>query len=388
MMVQMGSLRSSFLLVSEVIFLNHGSFGAVPLPVMDVYQGWQREMEKQPVEFLGRKITSHLAKARDAIGEYLHTDKDNLVFVPNTTHGINIVARSLHLSPGDEILTSDHEYGAMDRTWRFLNKKSGAIYKQHRVALPVDDPDEFVDAFFSDVGPRTRVIFLSHITSPTAIIFPIREICHRARELGILTVIDGAHAPGQIPLDLDDLQADFYSGNFHKWLCAPKGAAFLFARPQVQKIIEPLAVSWGYEADVPGPSTFQDVLEWTGTQDFSAYLSVPAAIEYQATNEWRSVQLACHDLAAQNLECWRKISKLPQLYTSDRWFAQMAALPVPTTYPAAKLKSLLMDKYQIEIPVIEWEDRMFLRLSVQAYNTGQEMDYLIRTLCELFNFHA
>lgn len=387
-MYQMGLLKSSFFLDPDVIFLNHGSFGAVPRPVIEVFRNWQQEMEKQPVEFLGRKINSLLAQARTAAGQYLNTDRDNLVFVPNTTHGINIVARCLHLSPGDEILTTDHEYGAMDRTWHFLNQKTGAVYRQNHVSLPVSNPDRFVDEFFADVSPRTRIIFLSHITSPTAIVFPIREICRRARGLGILTLIDGAHVPGQIPLDLDDLQADFYTGNFHKWLCAPKGAAFLYARPEVQHLVEPLVVSWGFEAETPGPSTFQDYLEWTGTQDFSAYLSVPAAIEFQAGHDWNSVRSACHELAAHTFQRWAKSSGLPQLYTSDRWFAQMVTLPVPSAYPALELKSLLMDNYRIEIPVIEWGGRMFLRLSIQAYNTPEEIDRLIAALCDLFNLAA
>jgi len=384
-MISSSPLKSVFLLDPEITFLNHGSFGAVPRPVFDVYQNWQREMEKQPVEFLGRKIHTHLAEARNEISQFMHTDKDNLVFVPNATHGINIVARSLHLGPGDEILTTDHEYGAMDRTWRFLGRTSGATYRQHPVTLPVDDPDVLVDELFAEVNDRTRVIFLSHISSPTAILFPVREICRRARKLGLLTIIDGAHAPGQIPLDLDAIQPDFYTGNFHKWLCATKGSAFLYTRPDVQPLIEPLVVSWGYEAEIPGPSTFQDYLEWTGTQDFSAYLSVPAAINFQRENQWESVQQVCHAMAAETWQHWAEISKLPQLVASENWFAQMVTLPVPDKYPAAELKLRLMDEYKIEIPVIEWENRLFLRLSVQGYNTQQDLDHLLQALVELFS---
>ncbi|MRS03219.1 aminotransferase class V-fold PLP-dependent enzyme, partial [bacterium] len=324
------------------------------------------------------------SEAREKIGQFLGTARDNLVFVPNATHGINIVAHSLHLGKGDEILTTNHEYGAMDRTWRFLGRSSGATYRCHSVTLPVDNPDVLVDEFFAEVNDRTRVIFLSHISSPTAIRFPVREICRRARKLGILTIIDGAHAPGQIPLDLDDIQPDFYTGNFHKWLCAAKGSAFLYARPDVQPLIEPLVVSWGYEAETPGPSTFQDYLEWTGTQDFSAYLSVPAAIEFQEQNHWDSVQSDCHEMAADAWQHWSEISKLPQLYASDEWFAQMVTLPVPDNYPAAELKLRLMDDYKIEIPVIEWGNRLFLRLSVQAYNTQQDLDRLVQALEQLF----
>jgi len=387
-MYEMGSLKHSFLLDPGIIFLNHGSFGAVPHPVFDVYQHWQREMEKQPVEFLGRKINAYLAKARCAVADYLNTDKDNLVFVPNATHGINTVARSLHLSPGDEVLSTDHEYGAMDRTWHFIAKASNITYRQHAITLPVNDPSVLLDELFADVSPKTRLIFISHISSPTSIIFPIREICIRARKLGILTLIDGAHVPGQIPLNLEDLQPDFYTGNFHKWLCAPKGTAFLYGRPAVQHLIEPLVVSWGYEAEIPGTSTFQDYLGWTGTQDFSAYLSVPTAIDFQSQNDWKSAQNTCHDCAAQTLERWTSISKLTSLYASDRWYAQMVTLQVPPKYPPLELKSRLMDEYKIEIPVIEWGDRQFVRLSVQAYNTTQDLDALIGALSELFGFSA
>ncbi len=376
--------KSFFMLNPEITFLNHGSFGAVPRPVFDVYQHWQREMEDQPVEFLGRAVHSYLAAAREEIGQFLHTGKDNLVFVPNATHGINIVARSLHLLPGDEILTTDHEYGAMDRTWRFLCQFNGATYRHHSVTLPVDDPEVLVDQLFAEVNDRTRVIFLSHISSPTAILFPVHEICRRARKRGILTIIDGAHAPGQLPLDLDATQPDFYTGNFHKWLCATKGSAFLYARPEVQPLIEPLVVSWGYEAEIPGPSTFQVYFEWTGTQDFSAYLSVPAAINFQKQNHWESVQYGCHAMAAETWQHWAEISKLPQLVASEKWFAQMVTLPIPDKYPAAELKLRLMDDFKIEIPVIEWGNRQFLRLSVQAYNTQDDLDALVQALVELF----
>lgn len=378
------SAKSFFQLDPEVAFLNHGSFGAVPLQVAEVQREWQRKMERQPVEFLGRKINGYLCEARGKIGPYLGTDKNNLVFVPNATHGINIVAHSLHLPPGSEILTTDHEYGAMDRTWHFNAKSTGWIYRTCQISLPVSDPEELVNGIFSNVTEKTRVIFLSHISSPTSIIFPIREICQRARELGILTVIDGAHVPGQLELNLEELGADFYAGNFHKWLCAPKGAAFLYARPDLQPKIDPLVVSWGYESLTPGISTFQDYLEWTGTQDFSAYLSVPAAIDFQAEHQWNDVRAQCHELASQTWREWAHLSHLPQLYANANWFGQMVTLPIQAKFPADELKAKLLDQFGIEIPVIEWSNRLFLRLSVQAYNTQAETDHLIQALTTLF----
>ncbi|PJF30040.1 MAG: aminotransferase, partial [Phototrophicales bacterium] len=216
-------MRDQFLLASNVIFLNHGSFGACPKPVFDTYQGWQRELEAQPVEFLGRRADKLLDEAREVLAEYLICHPDDVVYVPNATHGMNMIARSIPLKAGDEILATDHEYGAVDLLWQFISEKTGATYIRHPMPLPMTTPQAFIDQFWSAVTPRTKVISISHLTSPTALIFPIAEIIKRAREAGVYTVIDGAHAPGQLSLNLTELDPDFYTGNCHKWLCAPKG---------------------------------------------------------------------------------------------------------------------------------------------------------------------
>jgi isopenicillin-N epimerase len=220
-------LRQAFLLRPGVIFLNHGSFGACPRPVFAAYQEWQRELEAQPVEFLGRRGRGLLAEARRALGAYVGAAADDLVYVPNSTFALNVVARALPLTPGDEVLATDHEYGAMERAWTFVCERRGARYVRQPVPVPCATEDEVVQAVWAGVTPRTRVLFLSHITSPTALIFPVAALVRRAREAGILTVIDGAHAPGQVPLDLGALGADFYVANCHKWLCAPKGSCCL-----------------------------------------------------------------------------------------------------------------------------------------------------------------
>jgi isopenicillin-N epimerase len=275
------NLRNEFLLDPRITFLNHGSFGATPRRVFECYQHWQRELEFEPVEFLSRRAPELLQASRAFLAEYLCTQADNLVYVQNATTGLNIVARSLNLVAGDEVLSTDHEYGAIDRTWKFFAQKRGFKYINYPLPSPVSTIAEFVEAFWKGVTPQTRVIFISHITSPTAIIFPIKELCSRARNARILTIIDGAHVPGQISLSLDDLGADIYCGNLHKWLCAPKGSAFLFARPEIQPLIEPLVVSWGWQSENPGPSLFVDYHEWAGTRDISAFLAVPEAIRFQ-----------------------------------------------------------------------------------------------------------
>jgi len=372
----MFNLRKYFMLDSKVIFLNHGSFGATPRPVFHEDQRWQRELEKQPVEFLGRRITRLMAESRTVLGKYLGTHADNVVYTQNVTISLNVVARSLELGPGDEVLASDHEYGAMDRMWRFLSKEYGFDYIRLGSSL-----QGFAESFWRGVTPRTRVIFLSHITSPTAVIFPIAEILRRARAAGILTIVDGAHVPGQIPLQLDFLGADFYGGNLHKWLCAPKGAGFLYARPEVQHFLKPLIVSWGYESDTPSGSNFVDYNEWWGTRDMAAFLSVPAAIEFQEKHDWDKVRDACHDLLREVQQRVCELTRLSPLHPQDdSWFRQMATAPLPADTDIVALKTRLYDEYRIEVPLLEWNGQKLIRISVQGYNTKKDLDRLVQAL--------
>ncbi len=384
---QRPTLRDLFLLRPDAIFLNHGSFGARPGPVFDVYQAWQRELEQQPVEFLGRRFADLMQGARQAIGAYFSTGQDNLVFVPNATTGLNIVARSLPLKAGDEVLSTDHEYGALDRTWRFVCAKRGALYINRPVPLPVKSPEQFVETIWAGVTPRTRVLFLSHITSPTALIFPLAELVRRARQAHILTVIDGAHVPGQIPLDLDQVGADFYSGNHHKWLCAPPGSAFLYARPEVQPMLEPLVVSWGWQPEKSAlldlddkTSSFVLEQEWQGTRDPAAYLSVPAAIQFQAEYDWPRVRQECHELLRYARQAIGEITGLEQICPdSPEWYAQMAAFPLPAC-DAPLLQRRLWEEYRVEVPIIQWQGRPLVRVSIQGYNTQADVDALLTAL--------
>jgi isopenicillin-N epimerase len=369
-------IAAQFQLRPDVAFLNHGSFGACPRPVFEQYQQWQRELESEPVQFLGRRISSLLAEARAALAAYVGTAPDNLVFVPNATFGVNIVARSLVLGPGDEVLTSDHEYGAVDRTWRFLSGQRGFRYVSQAVPTPLGTPEEFVEQLWAGVNERTRVIALSHITSPTALIFPVAEVCRRAREAGILTVIDGAHAPGQVDLDLDAIGADFYTGNCHKWLCAPKGAALLYARPEHQARLAPLVVSWGYESQAPSGSTFQDYFGWTGTSDPSAYLSVPAAIAFLREHNWPAVQAASHAHLRDVSASLAELADQPQLSEDDASWAQMRALALPAC-DAGQVYRRLFDEYLVEVPLVTWHGRQFVRVSVQGYNSPSDTQRLV-----------
>jgi len=379
----MPPLRDLFHLQPDVAFLNHGSFGACPRPVFETYQAWQLELERQPVEFLGRRFGGLMRRAREALGAFVGAHADDLVYVPNTTTGLNLIARSLDLKPGDEVLTTDHEYGALDRTWRFVCSKRGARYMRQPLPLPIESQEQVVEAIWSGVTPRTRVLFISHITSPTALILPITELIGRAQTAGIISVVDGAHAPGQLALDLQTLGVDFYVGNCHKWMMAPKGSAFVFARREMQLLLEPLVVSWGWQSDNPGPSRFVDEQEWQGTRDIAAYLSVPAAIQFMQAHNWPAVRGACHELVRYARRMITELTELePISPDAAAWFAQMAAFPLPAC-EGDVLQRRLHAEFGVEIPITMWNAWCLVRISAQGYNTQSDVDRLVEALTRL-----
>jgi isopenicillin-N epimerase len=354
-------LRDEFLLDPTVTFLNHGSFGACPRDVFARYQEWQLELERRPVEFLARRIDGLLADARGALGAYVNADPDDLVFVPNATAGVNLAAWAVALEPGDEVLSTSLEYGALDLAWQHVCGHAPARYVRTPVTVPLDNA---VDETWSGVTDRTRVLFLSHVTSETAVQLPVAELSRRARERGIKTVVDGAHVPGHIPLDLRALDVDYYAGNCHKWLCAPKGAGFLYVRRELQDAIAPLVIGWGYEGD----STFTSRHEKQGTLDPAAYLTVPAAIDWQRDREWDEVRGRCRRLAAA---APARLGLEP-LGTG----LQMVAMRLPPGAPA-DLQRRLYDEYRIEIPVSESRT---IRASFQGYNDESDLEALAAAL--------
>jgi isopenicillin-N epimerase len=372
------SLRDLFMLDPQVTYFNHGSFGATPRPVFERYQYWQQELERQPTHFFGQRARDLMEQSRSVLAEYLGTSSQNLAFVTNATAGINVVVHSQKLQPGDEVLSTNHEYGALDRTWQFLAQKQGFKYINQTIPLPVTTANAFVDRLWEGVTDRTRIIFLSHITSPTALIFPVEEVCRRARAQGIVTVVDGAHAPGQTPIRLDDMAADYYSGNLHKWLCAPKGTAFVYARPEVQPTIEPLIVSWGWEQGKQSAAPLSDYVEWQGTRDLSAFLAVPAAIEFFREHNWPAVQDACHRLLVETVAKIADISDVEPISPLTRqWISQMASAPIPGDVDCGKLYQFLKEEYNIEIPVLTWNSHKLVRISMQAYNTPKDAQNLV-----------
>ncbi len=386
-----GNLAELFLLDPEVRFLNHGSYGACPAEVFAQYQAWQRQLERQPVAFLDpmRGYGTWMREARVALAGELGATPDDLVGVMNATVGLNIVAQSLPLQPGDEILTTDHEYAALEKTWAYVARRTGAVIKTITVPLPMVNEAAFTAALVDGMTDRTRVLFLSHITSATALVFPIENAITEARQRGIWSVIDGAHVPGHIPLNLNALGADFYSGNCHKWLMAPKGSAFLHVRPEWQNMMNPLVISHGWAAE-PGPngafgnSTFIDSIEMQGTRDPAAWLTVPAAIRFRHEHDWDRVAAGCSALMHDTAQRIARRTGLAPFSSRAFCAPQMVAMPIPRCEPL-ELQKALLDQFRIEMPVFRWKDHHIARLSVQGYNTQAEMDALVDGLTSLLD---
>jgi isopenicillin-N epimerase len=356
--------RDLFLLDPEVVYLNHGSFGACPRPVFDVYQDWQRELEREPVDLLARRLDGELARVRHALSQYLGVPAGDLVLVPNATAGLNAVLRSLRFEPGDEILTTEHEYGALDLLLDFVSAQSGASV--------VRQPGADAEAIWTGATPRTRALVASHVTSPTALLLPVEELCTRARGAGVLSVVDGAHAPGQVPLELSRLGADFYAGNCHKWLCAPKGAGFLYVRPERQELLDPPIAGWGMLE-----SEFSLRHGRRGTQDPSAYLAVPAAIEF-VREHGRSAE--CRSLLSGGSQ---KLAAAGFEPFGPSELLQMACFRLPPAQPE-DVERRLFEDFRIETPVREWNGQVLLRVSVAPYNTAEDLDALLSALGRLF----
>lgn len=376
------SLKSQFLLNPEVAYLNFGSYGACAKPIFENYQQWQRELEAEPCQFMNVNGPEYLKRSRTALAAYVNCDADDLVYVTNPSYAVNIVAKSLDLQPGHEVLSTNIEYGACDRTWKYYCEKKGATYVRQPIMFPLDDPEQFVSNFTAGINERTKLIFLSHITSATALMLPVAEICKVARRQGILVFIDGAHAPGQVPLDLSALQPDMYTGACHKWMLTPKGCSFLYVKKELQHLLDPLVVSWGYESDYPSHSQFLDYHQLQGTRDFSAFLTVPTAIRFMKDNNWEDVAADCRQLVRENAMRFCELvgSKPVSALTTD-FLVQMFSIPIQTRDPRG-LQTMLFQKYKIEVPVFVQNGNMYLRYSINAFNTQDDLDRLYEALKE------
>ena len=373
----MKNFQDQFLLNPAITFLNFGSFGATPKPIFENYQHWQRVLEAEPVQFIAFDGFNYLAESRAALAKYIGcADQDDLVYVTNPSFAINLIAKNFPLKAGDEILTTDIEYGACDRTWNFYCEKAGATYRRQKINLPITTKEKFIADFFEGVTANTKAIFISQITSSTGLIFPVKEVCEIAKSKGLITIVDGAHVPGHIPFNLGEIQADFYTGACHKWMMTPKGSSFLYVKNEHQHLFDPLIVSWGYQSTAPSQSQFLDYHQMQGTRDFSAFLCIPNAIEFMQQNNWSAVSKTCKEMVQQNAPRFCKLLKAtPTAPITDDFICQLYSTPIKTKQPL-ELHRHFFNQYKIEVPVMPHGDNVFLRYSIQAFNTQNDLDKL------------
>ncbi len=384
-MIDYQKLKAQFLLNPEITYLNFGSFGACPKPVFNDYQEWQLLLESEPCQFIAFNGVEYLKTSREALAAYINCRADDIVYVTNPTYAINIIAKSLKLEEGDEILSTNLEYGALDRTWNYYCKKSKAKYIRQPIDLPAISKEAIIEQFWKGYSSKTKAIFISQITSSTALRLPVKEICEIAKESGLLTIVDGAHVPGHIPLNLAELKADIYTGACHKWMMTPKGCSFLYIKNEIQKLFDPLAISWGYESATPSQSQFLDYHQMQGTRDFSAFLTVPKALEFMKENNWTEVATACRKLAKDNYKRFCDLlGSYPLCPLDDNFLGQICSIPIKTEKPE-KLQRHLFEHYKIEVPVMRQEKHVFLRYSVQVFNSQNDLDKLYDALQEIIS---
>lgn len=376
------SLKSQFLLNPEVTYLNFGSSGACAKPVFENYQQWQRELESEPWQFFNVNGPRYLYESRVALASYVHCDPDDIVYVTNPSYAVNIIAKNLDLQPGDEVLSTNLEYGACDKTWNYYCKKKGAKYIRKPIQLPLTTREEIVADFIKGINSRTKAVFISHITSVTALILPVAEICAIAKQKGILTIVDGAHVPGHIPLDITALDADIYTGACHKWMMTPKSCSFLYVKRELQHLFDPLLISWGYDSNTPSQSQFIDYHQLQGTRDYSAFLTVPKTIRFMKENDWDTVSKRCRDIVRSNASRFCDLLQTkPISPITEEFLGQMLSIPFTLPEPM-KLQRHLFEKYKIEIPLMTQDGNTYMRYSINGYNSQEDLDYLYKALKE------
>ncbi|MEO5947519.1 MAG: aminotransferase class V-fold PLP-dependent enzyme, partial [Chitinophagaceae bacterium] len=352
--------------------------------IFEDYQKWQLELETEPAQFIQVNGPMYLKQSREALAKYINcADAKDLVYVTNPSYGTNIVAKSLKLNLGDEILTTNLEYGAADKAWDYYCKKAGAKYVRQNITLPVTTKEKFIEDFFAGCSSKTKLIFISEITSTTALKFPVKEICEIAKQKGLMTFVDGAHSLGHIPVDLTQIKADIYTGACHKWMMTPKGSSFLYVKKDLQNLFDPLLVSWGYDSMFPSDSQFLDYHQMQGTRDFSAFLTIPKAIEFMNQHNWWEVAKTSRELVKKNaLRFCELMGSKPLCPITDEWLGQMFSIPISTPEPE-KLQRHLFVKYKVEIPVMRHGEKTYLRYSINAFNTQNDLDRLFDALKEI-----
>jgi isopenicillin-N epimerase len=387
---------SDWLLAPQTTFLNHGSFGSCPRAVLDCARSWQERLERQPVQFLYRELEGLIDQARGILAAFLGAQAEDLVFVSNATTGVNTILQAQPWAPGDELLLTNHEYNACRNAAEFVVQRAGARVVVAEVPFPLQSEDELVAAILARVTPRTRLVLLDHVTSPTALIFPIQRLVRELAARGVETLVDGAHGPGMVPLDLDRLGAAYYTGNCHKWLCAPKGAAFLHVRRDRQAHVRPLVISHGANSPRTDRSRFLIEFGWTGTLDPAPVLSVPEALRVvgaMVPGGWPEVRRRNHELAVAGRQLLCAALELAPPCPAAMLGAT-AALPLPDATADEPLQlpllqdplaAELLGAHRIEVPVFPWPTwpKRLLRISAQLYNRPEHYAALAAALQQL-----
>lgn len=381
------------------IYLNHGSFGPPPDAVRQARQAWIDRLDEEPIDFFNRHFEREIMAARQRLAEFVGTTGEKLIFVENATAGMNVVASSFPLSPGDEVLATDHEYGAVLRIWDRACREAGAALTVVELPLPFRSADETIAAIFAAAGERTKLLVVSHITSPTAVTLPVERMCAGARERGIAVAVDGPHALAQLPLVLDALDCDFYAASCHKWLSAPFGSGFLYVAPRHHARVRPPGLSWG-RIQPTRVEKWSDEFVWTGTRDPSAFLAIPAAIEFLEDIGAERFRARTHWLAQYVRGRLVELTGLEPIVPDDAtWYGAMAHVPLPPRqktaaedrvartaigHPVASvLQHLLWREFSIEVPIVEFRGRRYVRVSCHLYTNTLHLDRLAEALAAL-----
>ncbi len=377
-----------FALEPGLTFLNHGSFGACPRPVLHRQQALRARMEANPVRFLAREAEGLLDEVRAALARFVGARAEDLVFVHNATTGVNAVVRSLSLQPGDELLTTSHVYNACHNVLRAAADRAGAHVVVAEVPCPLDGPDVVVERMLDAVTPRTRLALIDHLTSPTALVFPVERLVPALEQMGVPVLVDGAHSPGHVPLDLTALGASYFTGNLHKWVCAPKGSAFLHARADRQAGLRPAVISHGANAPRVDKPRFQLEFDWVGTVDPTAWLAVGTALEVGEAlpGGWAGLMARNHALALEGRRLLLAALGTPPIAPDDMLGAMASVLlpgPLPAPALVDPLHLELASRHHIEVPVFPFGPHRILRISAQRYNSAQEYEMLARLLPSL-----
>jgi len=371
----------------NLIYLNHGSFGGCPSSVLAKQQQFRTMMEREPVQFF-LHLEEKLDAVRETLANFIGDVPAHLCFLPNATTAINTVLRSLSFSPQDEILMTDHRYNACANAVRFAAERAGARVVVAEIPFPIASSQEVLEAILAKISSRTRLALIDHITSPTALIFPITEIVHRLEAEGIEVLVDGAHAPGMLPLNLREIGASYYTGNCHKWLCAPKGSAFLSVREDKQEPIRPLVISHGANRKDSARSRFRLEFDWLGTVDPTAYLCIPEAIDFWSQvfpGGWEAATQRNHDLILKARSRWLQSIGGP-LPCPPEMIGSMSAFLLPEavlrTDSGQQVQQRLLDEFKLEVPVIEWfsPPQRLIRISAQLYNQWTDYEALMNAL--------